>query len=100
PPMPDKSENRIRAESLRPFFSPDSVAIIGASSDFTKIGGRPIHNMKIAGYKGRILPVNPNYPEIQGIPAFKSVRDIDGPVDVAIVVVPQPLVRQAVVDCA
>ena len=95
-----KSDAGIRSETLRPFFSPESVAIVGASSDPTKIGGRPIHNMKIAGYKGRILPVNPNYPEIQGLPATKSVLDIDGTVDMAIVVVPQPLVRQSVEQLA
>ena len=95
-----KSGPAIRPETLRAFFSPESVAVIGASSDYTKIGGRPIHNMKIAGYQGCIYPINPNYPEIQGLPAHKSVADIDGPVDMAIVVVPQPLVKQAVTDCA
>lgn len=90
---------RIAVDQLKPFFSPEAVAIIGASSDRTKIGGRPIHNMKIAGYKGGIYPINPNYPEIQGIKAYKSLADVDAPVDMAIVVVPQKLVKGAISDC-
>jgi hypothetical protein len=46
--------------SLRAFFNPDSVAIFGASSNPLKIGGRPINNMKIAGYKGRVLADQPD----------------------------------------
>src|SRR5690606_8924322 len=57
------NDGHIAIETLAPFFNPETVAIIGASSDPTKIGGRPIQYMKITGYKGRVCPVNPNYPE-------------------------------------
>jgi len=87
--------------SLRAFFNPDSVAIFGASSNPLKIGGRPINNMKIAGYKGRVLPINPMSPEIQGLKSYASIHDVDGPVDMAIIVVPQEkgLVEPAVQAC-
>ncbi|MCA8927687.1 MAG: acetate--CoA ligase family protein [Alphaproteobacteria bacterium] len=89
----------INTESLRTLFDPQSVAIIGASSEPTKIGGRPIDNMKIAGFQGRIIPVNARSKEIQGLPAVPSLRDVAEPVDMAIVVVPQPAVLDAVTAC-
>ena len=89
----------IRTETLDAFFRPSSVAVIGASSNFAKIGGRPVHNMKIAGYGGTILPVNPGASEIQDLPAFGSLAEIPGPVDMAIVVVPMPSVEAAIADC-
>lgn len=87
--------------SLRAFFNPDSVAIFGASSNPLKIGGRPINNMKIAGYVGRVLPINPMSPEIQGHKSYASLDEVDGPVDMAIIVVPQEkdLVEPAVQAC-
>lgn len=87
--------------SLRTLFEPASVAIIGASSDRNKIGGRPIHNMKLAAYKGQLYPINPNAPEIQGVPAYPSIKETPGPVDMAVIVVPQErgLVEPAIADC-
>lgn len=89
----------IRIETLDAFFNPKSVAIVGASSNFTKIGGRPVHNMKISGYGGEVYPVNPGAGEIQGLPAFPAVGDIPGPVDMAVIVVPMPFVEPAVTAC-
>ena len=89
----------IDTASLRTLFDPQSVAIIGASSDPVKIGGRPIDNMKIAGFQGRLIPINSRYKEIQGLPAVPSLRDVDEPVDMAVIVVPQPAVRDSVQAC-
>ncbi len=89
----------INTASLRTLFAPQSVAIIGASSDPTKIGGRPIDNMKVAGFQGRLIPVNARSKEIQGLAAVPSLRDVDEPVDMAVIVVPQPAVRDAVQAC-
>jgi acyl-CoA synthetase (NDP forming) len=75
-------------QGLDALISPRSVAVIGASSDPTRIGGRPIAYMLARGYQGRILPVNPNRAEIQGVPAFASVADLPEIPDVAIVAVP------------
>src|SRR6202453_2922341 len=81
-------------------FNPRSIAIIGASSDKTKLGGRPVHFLKEFGFAGSIYPVNPHFSEIQGLPAFSRIGDIHGDVDQAVIVVPAPLVGQAVRDCA
>lgn len=87
-------------EQLDPFFNPKSVAIIGAT---TRVGPgkfNVIENMVLFGYKGKIYPVNPKYDEILGRKAYKDVRDIEGDVDLAIVVVPRLVVPDAVKGCA
>lgn len=87
--------------SLHPFFHPRSLAIIGASSDPERIGGRPLRFLIEAGFAGALYPVNTSgHAELQGVRAYKSVLDIAEPIDHAIVAVPLPAVEQAVADCA
>lgn len=86
---------------LHHFFHPRSVAIIGASSDPERIGGRPLRFLLEAGFAGAIYPVNTaGHAELQGVRAWRSVCDITAPIDHAIVAVPLPAVEQAVADCA
>lgn len=73
--------------SLDALFTPTSVAIIGASSDQRRFGGRPIQYLLDAGFAGGIYPVNPARAEIQGLKAYASISDIDGPVDCAILAI-------------
>ncbi len=68
-------------------LAPRSVAIIGASDDPLRIGGRPIATMLLQGYGGRILPVNPGRPRVQGLEAFASVAALPEVPEVAIVAV-------------
>lgn len=82
------------------FFSPKSVAIIGASNDVTKLGGMLVKNMLDAGYKGKLCPINPKGGEIQGLKAYTNVKEIGEPVDLAVVAVKNTLVLQTVRDCA
>jgi acyl-CoA synthetase (NDP forming) len=93
------NKGSIDVGSLTPFFNPNSIAILGASSDANKIGGRPVANIKAGGFKGALYPVNPNYPEIQGLKSYPSVLDIDGDVDMAIVSVPARMVSDAIRQC-
>ena len=85
--------------SLTPLFRPGSIAVIGASTDASKIGGRPIDFLKRAGYAGRILPVNPNAAEIQGLPAYPSLDAVPGDVDMAVIGVPAAAVPAALEAC-
>ena len=78
--MPDS-----RFASLTPLFAPRSVAVLGASSDPTRISGRPIAYMKAQGYQGALYPINPNRAEVQGLKAYASVADLPEAPDVAIV---------------
>ncbi len=89
-----------RPGSLQPLFMPHSVAIIGASADAAKIGGRPVKFLKNSGYRGDIYPVNPKAATIQGLPAFAHIGAIPGPVDHAIIAVPASGVVAAVKACA
>jgi acyl-CoA synthetase (NDP forming) len=74
--------------SLTPLLAPRSIAVLGASGDPTRIGGRPIAYMLEKGFKGAIYPVNPNRPEVQGLKAYATVADLPEPPDVAIVAIP------------
>ncbi len=82
--------------SLDPLFSPRSVAVVGASSDATRIGGRPIAYMLARKFKGQIMPVNPNRAEIQGLTAYPSVASLPEAPDTAIVAVPAALVTETI----
>ena len=84
--------------SLHALFHPTSVALIGASSDPERIGGRPLRFMLENGFEPPLYPVNRSGDTIQGLPAFASVRDIPHPVDHAIVCVPAAGVEAAVRD--
>jgi acetate---CoA ligase (ADP-forming) len=80
-------------------FHPRGVAIIGASSDLTRIGGHPIKAMKNAGYTGGIYLVNPKYQEMHGLKCFPDAQSIAAPCDLAIIAVPAPAVANAIRDC-
>jgi acetate---CoA ligase (ADP-forming) len=81
-------------------FRPRGVAIIGASNDPAKLSGRPLDYLLRLGYRGGIYPVNPTRAQVQGVSSYKSVRDVSGPVDLAIVVQPAAAVPRALTDCA
>jgi acyl-CoA synthetase (NDP forming) len=89
-----------RFAGLTPLLAPRSVAVLGASSDPTRIGGRPIAYMRAQGFPGQLYPVNPNRTEIQGLKAYPSVADLPEAPDVAIVAVPAELAATAVEDLA
>ena len=86
-------------QSLDRLFRPGSIAVIGASSDPTKIGGRPIAYLLNARYAGRIHPVNPTQTTIQGLPCLRRLEDAPGPVDMVILALPAHLAEQAVASC-
>ena len=86
--------------SLDALLRPASVAVIGASNDPTRIGGRPIRYLRAAGFAGRIHPVNPKHREVQGLPAFPHVSAVPDAVDLAVVAVPAPSVVETVEACA
>ena len=76
------------ALTLKPMLEPRAVAVLGASDDPTKIGGVPLRYFREYGYAGEVYAVNPTRDTVQGMPAYKSVTDIESPVDMAIMAVP------------
>src|SRR3954465_4945708 len=85
---------------LDSFFSPSSIALIGASRDLDKIPGRLLSMLRKNHYPGRIYPINPNYGDIDGLKCFPSIADVGAPIDLAIVIIPARAVLGALEQCA
>jgi acyl-CoA synthetase (NDP forming) len=83
---------------LAQLFSPQSIAVVGASNSFDKLG---YHVMKsLAGnYTGKIFPINPKGEKIWGLDSYASLEAIPGQVDLAVIVVPAPLVPETLHAC-
>ena len=77
-------------DSLKAALDPASIAIVGASENPNKIGGRPLKFLQTFGYKGKVWPINPARNEAQGLPCFPSIESLPEAPDMAIVVVPGP----------
>ncbi len=86
--------------SIRPFFKPNAVAVVGASREPGSIGFRIMQQLTGQHFNGPVYPVNPKAGVICSIRAYKSVRDIPEPVDLAIIVVPKKFVAGVMDDCA
>lgn len=84
---------------LKPLFHPRSVALIGASTEQTKLSGRPFRFFREFGYAGDIYPVNPKYQEITGVPCFAKLSDIPGEVDLAVITLPASAVPGTLAEC-
>jgi acyl-CoA synthetase (NDP forming) len=80
--------------------NPNSVAVVGASDDPDKIGGRPLRYLRDLGFSGTVLPVNPARREVQGLAAYPSVSDLPRVPDVALIAVPGQAAVDAVLACA
>lgn len=85
---------------LEALFRPRAIAIVGASQDSTKIGGRPVKFLRDHGFPGAVYPVNPRAAEVQGYPAFAAVADLPEAPDLAIIAVTAEAVPDAVAACA
>lgn len=80
--------NTEQASTLKPLFEPRSIAIVGASDDLSKTGGRVLECLRFNEFKGRLFPVNPRRTRVQGLPAFASIGDVGERPDLVILSVP------------
>jgi len=87
-------------DRIAKLLNPQSVAVIGASDDPTRIGGRPIAYMRGQGYQGKIFPVNPNRTTVQGLTAYPTVAALPETPDVAIVIVPASAALESITALA
>jgi succinyl-CoA synthetase alpha subunit/RimJ/RimL family protein N-acetyltransferase len=85
--------------SMRAFFEPRAVVVVGASRQRGKIGAEVLHNLIASGYTGRLAAVHPSAREIEGVPAYPRVGAIPEAPDLAVICIPAPDVRPAVADC-
>ncbi len=88
-----------KTESLSSIFNPKSVAVVGASTNPQKLGAVILSNVIDCGFEGAIYPVNPKDNNIQGLKAYKSVKDIPGELDVACIVIPRDYVDGVIDEC-
>jgi acetyl coenzyme A synthetase (ADP forming)-like protein len=85
--------------SMKGFFEPKTVAVIGANRERGRIGSEILHNIVSGGFSGRVFVVHPHAPTVDGVPAFPGVTAIPGDVDLAIICVPCASVSATVDDC-
>ncbi|MBI3079319.1 MAG: CoA-binding protein, partial [Deltaproteobacteria bacterium] len=96
----DPGGDRARPDApLSAFFDPKSVAVVGASRDPSKIGGSVLANLRAGGFAGRIIPVNSRGDVVQELAAVPSLLDVEGPVELAVIAVPAPVVLPVLKEC-
>lgn len=78
----------VSLSKLNPIFYPTSVAVVGASTRPGTVGNDIFRNLLLSGFQGTVYPVNPKSPNVLGVHAYKSLTEIPGPVDMAVVIVP------------
>ncbi len=88
------------AIDLHRFFRPASVAVVGAAERESSSGGAVLRNLRIAGYKGRIVPVNPKGGVMLGLPVTTALREVQPPADLAVIVVRPDLILDVVREAA
>lgn len=98
--MLNRKHHPLPGDGMDAFFKAQSIAVIGASNEITKIGGRPVHLLLKYGYLGAIYPVNPKGGDIQGLAAYACLADTPTAPELAVVAVPAEAALQAVRDCA
>lgn len=94
------NDDAVRQQNLERLLNPKSIAIIGASDDPARIGGRPIRYLREAGFQGEVVPINPNRSHVQGLKAYRTVFDYGAPIDAAIVAVSADGAMSVIRDCA
>ena len=86
--------------SLKPFFTPKAVAVVGASRKIESVGNRALAGLVRSGFPGCVYAVNPNAVEVAGVKCYPSVRDLPETPEMAVIAVPAYAVMSVVDDCA
>jgi len=84
---------------LKPLFSPNSVAIFGASNNIDSVGQIVFQNMLKSGFNGKLYPINISHSEIQGCKAYSSILDISASIELAVIATPPESVLAIIEDC-
>lgn len=87
------------SDNLSTIFTPKSVAVIGASSSPEKLGFQILKNIRDAGFKGPIYPVNPKATVILDLPCYPSIGAVEGAPELAVIIVPAPAVPATLGEC-
>jgi len=87
-------------KNLDSLFNPKSIAIVGASSDPTKIGSTLLLNVINSGFSGNIYPINPKYEELYGLKCYKNLSSIEENIDVVCIAIPKEFVKEIIKEAA
>lgn len=90
--------NTFLSMNLNSFFYPTSIAVVGASTKVGSVGNDVVKNLTIHNYQGKIYPVNPHTTEIYNLSCFASLRDIQKPIELAILIIPAKGIPEALED--
>ena len=83
----------------RGILNPQTIALVGVSSDPNKNTGRPLRFLKSHGFSGEVVPINPNRREVQGISAYPCLQDAPNQIDHAFIMVPSHQILSVIADC-
>lgn len=84
-------------DALHRLLNPKSIAIVGASGDFSRFTGRTLKYLLKHGYPGKIYPINPKYKELAGLPCYPSISELPEAVDTAFIQIPRARAVDALV---
>jgi len=96
---PLRDAHEVGPLSLDPIFRPHSVAVIGATERPGSVGRTTLANLINPSFAGKIYPVNPQHSEILGQKTYRSIGEVPGPVDLAVIVTPAATVAGVVGEC-
>jgi acetyltransferase len=84
---------------MKELFKPRNVVVIGASREPGKVGHAVLRNIIESGFKGEVYPVNPRADKVLGLNAYKSVLEVPGDIDLAVIVIPAQAVLDVMEEC-
>ena len=84
---------------MKYLFFPKSLAMIGASKNFSKWGFIILHNLLTGRYPGKVYPINPKEKEILGLKCYPSILEVPEPIDLAVITIPARGVPQVLEEC-
>ena len=93
------SQRATKKHGLDAMFNPDSVAVIGATERAGTVGRTVLYNLLNPAFHGKVYPVNPQRSEILGTKAYKSIREVPGPIDLAILATPAATIPGLIGEC-
>ena len=91
--------HQTRRRPLDPIFSPQTIAVIGATETPNSVGRTILENLQKGGFAGTLYPVNPKRDTVLGIKAYPNIKAVPGKPDLAIVITPPPSVPGIIHDC-
>jgi len=99
--LPQSTEQQKKPEKfgLDAMFTPRSVAVIGATGRPATVGRTVLENLRHGRYSGEVYAVNAKHDEVLGVKAYRSIRDIPSPVDLAVVATPAATVPEIIREC-